>query len=426
MLDLKKKNSLKLKALIIIFFLFTLLLGFYFSENSSGGAYIDYTFLNSIVTEFSKNIHDAFYLFLENNSLIIHSPIFYIILGTALKITGSYEATRILYIIFCSILPLIFYKILKKKYPILNNNFYLFIFANILFLSPYFRSSAIWALGDNLSLIFFTSFVFFLNQFSDYKKTKDLYLSAIFIIFASYIRYYYAVYFVLIFYYLIKDKKILKVKFLSFFLLFCLFLGLPAFIYFYLIIQNYNFLNTLFAFGNFNIFKSTYEIIIIVLFFNVPLLLLSFKNFIEYYLEHYKITILIFLISILIYLINFYIFKSIDDNVLGGGVFKKIIVNILNLKSYYLFPFFLISFFFLDFIFKSDRVYNYLVLILMILSLPFSIMFQKYLDPLFLIILYGLISSKYIKDLILNIKFPLKTLYLYFSFYLFFAIIYYN
>ena len=426
MMDLQKKNLLKIKALITIFFLFTLLLGFYFSENSSGGAYIDYTFLSSIVTEFSKNIHDAFYLFLEKNSLIIHSPIFYIILGIVLKITGSYEATRVLYIILCTILPLIFYKILKKKYLIFNNHFYLFIFANILFLSPYFRSSAIWALSDNLSLIFFASFIFFLNQFSDHKKTKDLYLSALFIILASYIRYYYVVYFVLIFYFLIKDKKTLELKSLSFFFIFCLFLGLPAFIYFYFIILNYNFLNTLLAFGNFNIFKSTYEIIIIVLFFNIPLLLLSFKNFIKYYLEYYKITILIFFISILVYLINFYIFNSIDNSVLGGGVFKKIIINILNLKSYYLFPFFLISVLFLDFIFKSDRVYNYLVLILMIFSLPFSIIFQKYLDPLFLIILFGLISSKHIKYLISNIKFSLKAFYLYFSFYLFFSIIYYN
>ena len=75
------------------------------------------------------------------------------------KLIDNVIIIKIFYIFLCSFLPLIFF-ILKDKFKL--DEKILFIFSLIIFLSPYFRSSAIWLLGDNLSLIFFGLSIYFL------------------------------------------------------------------------------------------------------------------------------------------------------------------------------------------------------------------------------------------------------------------------
>ena len=65
-----------------------------------------------------------------------------------------------------------------------------------------------------------------------------------------------------------------------------------------------------------------------------------------------------------------------------------------------------------------------MILIIIILFLPLNFIFQKYLDPLIFIILFGLIKSKIIDNLLLE-KNKLKYLHLYFFSFFTVAFIYY-
>ena len=85
-----------------------------------------------------------------------------------------------------------------------------------------------------------------------------------------------------------------------------------------------------------------------------------------------------------------------------------------------------ISIILIDFIFKKNRVSNYFLLLLLIVSFPMYTIYQKYFDPLFFLFFFGLVNSDYLKEIVLNKKINLTFIFLYFfSFYLF-SLIYYS
>ena len=110
----------------------------------------------------------------------------------------------------------------------------------------------------------------------------------------------------------------------------------------------------------------------------------------------------------------------------GGGVFVKLIYQVSPiLRETLLFIVVLISFLVIDFIFHKDRVSNYLLLIILLISLPFEVIYQKYLDPLFYLLFFGLINSSYIKDIFLRKVISLNFIFIYFSFFYLFSFFYY-
>ncbi len=136
---------------IIIYFVFssTLFFGLLFNENSSGGAKIDHEYLLPFIKYFSLNFKLGLDSFANHSGTLIHSPAFYILIGFFFKFTNNILFIKFLYILLSCLLPYIFYLIIKTKYR--TNSDYVFIFSLIIFFSPYFRSSASWLLGDNLS-----------------------------------------------------------------------------------------------------------------------------------------------------------------------------------------------------------------------------------------------------------------------------------
>ena len=103
------------------------------------------------------------------------------------------------------------------------------------------------------------------------------------------------------------------------------------------------------------------------------------------------------------------------------------ILRLLNLKNDFIFLLpVIISFLFLDYIFKDDRLLNYLIFIFIILSLSLGVIFQKYLDPLIYLVLFGLINSNTISEILKNKSIDLRIFYLYFSSFLIFANLYYG
>ena len=74
----------------------------------------------------------------------------------------------------------------------------------------------------------------------------------------------------------------------------------------------------------------------------------------------------------------------------------------------------------IDYIFRENKKKNYLLLVIFILSFPVTTIYQKYLDPLFYLVFFGLIDSAYFKNILINEKINLNPVFAYFfSFYLF-------
>ena len=413
------------KRRLTVYFVFclSLFVGLFLGENSSGGAKIDHSYLLSFIENFSINFEYGFSEFLNQPSSLIHSPSFYLISGFLLKVTQNLLIVKIFNIIISCFIPYIFFLILKTKYKTQSD--YIFYFSLLIFLSPYFRSSAIWLLNENLSLFFFSLSILFFNKIKNQKdKILNYYLCFTFLILCSYIRYYYCVfsiYYLIYFYRNLGLRDILKLISFSFLL------SLPAFYYLYYTIINHSFLVPISIFGTFNYYTNTLIILTILLFYLFPFILRDSYLIFDYYKNKYTNIFFILIIFSIIYLIDYFLLIDlINLSPRGGGVFLKI-SNILNFdSSLFLTVIAFFSIFIIDYLFKNNRLDNYMLLITLILCLPLFTLYQEYLDPLFYLLFFGLANSTYLKNLVLKESINLTFIYLYFfSFYLF-SLIYYR
>ena len=410
------------KIFIYVFLSLTLFLGFIFDENSSGGAKIDHKYLFPFIENFSNSLEIGLKNFLSNSGSLIHSPIFYLLISFLLKISNSLVFVSVFYLLLCLSLPLLFYQILKEKFK--TDDIIIFYLSIIIFLSPYFRSSAIWLLGDNLSLIFFSaSIIYFLKFDQDKEKKKFIYFSISFLIACCYIRYYYGIFYLYYLYYFFKN---LDKKFLLKILLFSFFLSIPAFFYFYYIIKKFYFLETLNVFGNINYVSSGVIILSIIFFYLLPFIINKEFEILRYYKKNFRIIINFLSIFFTIYLINFFLINGlIDFPQRGGGIFIKLLRFFEINETIPMLFISCLSMIIIDFIFKEDRPMNYLLLLIIIFSLPLISIYQKYLDPLFYLIFFGLVKSNYLENSILKNKLNIKFIFVYFFSFYIFSLLYY-
>ena len=413
---------LKKNFTLYLILVLSLFVSFYFRENSSGGSKMDFNYMYPFIEKFLFNMNEGFLFYLSDDGSKIHSPFFYIIVSIFLRFFVELTYVNYLYLLISSVLPLIFYKILSFKFKVEKN--YLFFISLVIFFSPYFRSSAVWILGENLSLIFFSLFIYFYLKLKTTNELKDYLLSAFFIILCSYVRYYYCLFFLILIYECFKN---LSLKNIIYFILFCFIVSLPAFIYFITIFYYFNFASALSKFGGTNYLNNLLTIYLIVLFYLIPIIIFKIKDIIKYYIKNIFIFYFVIFSAILIFSIDHYFYQQLLFNSeVGGGVFIKLF-RLLNLNNDFilLLPV-TISFLFLDYIFKDDRLLNYLIFILIILCLSLGVIFQKYLDPLFYLVLFGLINSNTINEILKNKLINLRIFYLYFSGFLIFANLYYG
>ena len=426
------KNE-KIIVNISLYFLciLSLFVGLYFGENSSGGAKHDYLFLEKYYYFFSDSITKGLDLFLINSSSKIHSPVFYILGGLVLKIVNNINIVKIIYILISSVIPYIFYKIILLRNQARNENNDIYFFISLLiFFSPYFRSSAIWLLGDNLSILFFSLFVYYVVKIQIKKKIiKNYFFSCLFLILCCYIRYYYCLYFFVIIYFAFKN---LSIKQNIYIFLFSLILSLPFLTYLIFVILNSDFHVILKNFSNnseglflYNYINNIFQIYLIILIYIIPFVIPWSKNLVRYYITNYKLSFAIILMVILLLILSHYIsgsFFFVPE--LGGGIFFKFL-SFKIFQNFTLFIFILLLFtsiFFLDFFFRENRIFNYFIFLILILSLPMTILYQKYLDPLVYLLLFGLINSSILSEVKIN-KYYFVT---YFIGILIFANIYYT
>ena len=80
----------------------------------------------------------------------------------------------------------------------------------------------------------------------------------------------------------------------------------------------------------------------------------------------------------------------------------------------------------LDFFFKEKRFENYSLLIILILTFPIYTIYQKYFDPLLILVLTTITTGGQLNEIIEKNKLNLITLFLYFGIFLIASNIYYR
>ena len=391
---------------------FSLTISLIIEENSSGGSKLDSEITRQFVDSFSINFSYGIEYFV--NSGQVQSPIFYIVLAYFEKILGKFFL-KYFYLLISALVPIVFYTSLKKKFQNIDKN-YLFLISLIIFLSPFFRSSAVWMTTDNLAILFY---ILSISKYLSLKKSnssKNIILCLIYLSLAVYIRQYYIIFFLFFF---IKFRNILSLKKLFIFLLFEILIFLPLIWYYYYFLEiNLSGLNTLESatspfklnyFINLLIFLSLY------FFYTIPLYTNIFLEIKKNIIKYFFFILVLFLIFLSIYFTSNLIFDEF-----GGGFFVKA-SRILNRKEL----FFIASFAGALLLCKNMNTNNIIVYICLILAFPTAIIYQKYYDPLLILTIFTITEKDKISELIQMVKINLKFLYLYFFSFLILCNLYY-
>ena len=395
-----KINFNKKKYFIYLFLYISLIIGFYLNENTIGGAEHDSGIVFNAIKSFSVDLNVTYKNYYEFK--ISHFPFYYIFLSQILKLSESIIFTKIVVLHFGLFLPYIFYKIIKFRYD--YKNIYLIYLPGIIFLSPSYRSSSIWGLNDNIALIFFSLSVLFYLKFTEEKlrKKKIIYilLNALMLAMAAYTRQYYAI-FSIYFFYKLLEKFDLKI--------------IQYYIFTNLILASYA-IKLMFFSDNFN-YASNFitnnlsnNITLSVTMFIIYLLpVICNKDFFMQNINYYQRNKNIFLISFFLIIILCFFFNYKVPY--GGGIIYKIIYNF---NSYLYLLIFALCSLILNYFLSENYRNNFILIVCLFLAVPIEAIYQKYFDPLCIILIFSLFDSILIKKFINNLKFIIKYLYIYF------------
>lgn len=414
---MKNQNNI-IKNLLFSFFSLTLLFSFFVGENSAGGTRYDHSVTSEFILLFSSNILENLQIY--DPKINPHLPFFYMIFGK-LHNLFSLEALRFIYLLISLALPILFYKILKLRFKSIDKNT-LFIISLLIFLSPYFRSSAVWLTNDNLTLILFCLSIYYFFKSEKFKSKKINYTLRCFIFLAlsAYTRQNFIIFIFFYFYYLFSNSEF-KIIMIILFTNFVLSIPILYYLIYYEHVSYYIVTNS--------VDKIDYLLNIIIylnliLFYLFPFIFSRsiFKKIIYRLRTNLKEIILLVLFIILIN--NFILDYSYSAHGFGGGAFYKLFINFLNIPE--LLILFSIISLILIFCFLDKKITNYIIIALLFLLYPLPILYQKYYDPLFMIILFSLLSfDKEINSNLLDKKYIVIPSIYFSSFYLF-ALYYYS
>ena len=378
-------KNFKYEKLFFIIGFFSVLIGFFLNENSSGGAQQDFIFHYEIVKEFKNN----FLFSLRNYDTFgtNHSPIFIILLLFLKIILVNDSLVRFFHIVLFSTIPLIFFKCLKEKFHHVSER-KLFIFSTIIFLSPNFRSLLIWPGSEIISIFFLTISIYYFLRFELKSEKKFIFVNIFFLVLAAYFRPIYSLFG--IFFY---TKYFLKFKFslitLSI-IIFSIILAFPA-IYYLLYVNNFIF-SSMASYGEFNISNKILIISSIIFFHLIPFLF--FFNDIKIRKKIYFIIILA-IFSLLVFSLSLNFNFNIYQTGNGGGFFLKI-SNLIFSNNYLFYLVAIISLFTIFEFLWVKKFYNFLLIAILFSLIPHNYFFHEYYEPLLLILLFTLFDVRFI------------------------------
>ena len=405
-------KSYRKETIFFLFLYLTLITSFIFGENSTGGAIKDYLNQKGASRAFATEFFKTFFEY--NTFATRHSPVLIIFLSLFERINIPEPFIRLIHTHLCLLLPFVFYKCLSIKFIHIDRKI-LFFFVSLIFLSPTFRSLAIWPDSRLFGLILFTLSIYYFLQFDESKNFKFAIYNVFVLAFSAYISPNFSVFSIFflinfILYYGFFSKKILYLLIIN------LVLAFPALYYIFILDINFLLKSAAIAIepGEKIIFNNLFNDILItfsiILFYLLPFYFFKIIR-VNNILNLKNILISIFIFSICLFNFNYnYSFS-------GGGIFFKLSNYFFN--NNYLFYF--ISFFATLIIFSliSKNYLNILLFVLIILNNPQYTIYHKYFDPFILIALLTIFSF----NLDLKKVYHKKNYLLIFAYFLVFLII---
>ena len=377
-------ENLIYKYLFIILYI-SLIIGFYFKENTLGGSFLDYQAQKEISKKFSDNF--TYTLLHFDRESTRHSPVLIAILSLFEKFKVNDEIIRLINLHFLLLIIYFFYHCLKLKFANYNSKNIYFL-SLLFFLSPTFRSLSIWPDSRLYGILFLTISIYYYLKFLQKEKKKEKFkfaiLNTIYLCAASYFSPNFSLFAIFFLYYFLKYFNFTKYTYLI--ILLNLILSLPA-VYYVFFLKIYFFLAPVTEYSQKLIALNPANKILLIssifLFHFIPFFFISIN------------TILlkknIFFIIVPLFLSSVYFFNY-DYNFTGGGIFYKL-SNIIFKNNY---PFYFIALIGLILIFNLlyNNLNNFLLIIIIFLGNPQLEIYHKYYDPMLLILLFTLFKIK--------------------------------
>ena len=376
------KTAIIYTSIFFIFYL-SLVFGFLIGEDSSGGSIQDYTIHLGALDFFLEDTLYGLRNYLDINAKGgVHSPIFIVFL----KYLTLYDDTigRFFFLNLCILIPIIFYITLKNKIKI--DIFLIFYLSNFFFISPYFRSTAIWPGDENLAILLFISSIYFyikfLNTDSQTSKMNYMICNIIMIAIASYFRPVYCFFSFFYFYeFVIKNFK------LNFFLIYLLLSALLAFpAFYYVFILKVTFFYE--VVGSFNIANSVSLSYTALLFYLIPFIFVSIRHYDNFKLNNINLFFTLFFSII--------VFKFFDYQTSTGGGPFYMLQNLFFKGNLFLTIIFALSFYFTNQLLEVHKIKNFILLLILLFFELDNHFYMESFDPLFLICIFLLFDIKII------------------------------
>ena len=360
----------------------SLLIGFYYNEDISGGQIQDYNTHIYLVNIFIKEGIINFLLD-YSSSTVPHSPFYVLYILLLKKIFIYNELVRLINLHIVLLLPIFFYKSLCLVYKIRRKDL-VPIIPILLFLSPYFRSGSIWIDDNILGLTFFTISIYFFIKLKNinFKNTFTIFFHVFFLGLASYFRPIYTIFSIYFFIQFMLNHKILKET--SFYIITNIIISSPAIYYVFILKQNFWITSHILQY---NIITATSLAFSVIFFYSIPFLLINYnlvKNLLK--LDYLKI------VSTAVYaaiLVNYFYY----DLKYSGGVLYKFSKKIFQ-NDYFFIGLSIIIFYILLSILKDKRYLNRSLIFFLLLFFSIGgIVYHRYYDPLLYIIFFLLVRN---------------------------------
>ena len=403
------KNNLFFTILAIIPIV-TLFVGFNYNEDfSTGGASWDFNKTWPIIVDYSNLNFSGKY----ENFTMSHMPLHYALLSFVYTISKDQNIVRIFYLFFSLLLPIFLYLNLNKIYK--QNKLILIVFSVSFLFLPLFRASAIWSNSHLTAAIFFLICNYFYLKSNE--KNFFLYkiLSLLFLSFAIYsLQSYFILYLYYLYNYFLSEKFI---NFLKLFL-FSTIMALPG-LFFIMLNPKVAAVSSYMTINLFSTILTNFSMIFFFfsffMFNKENLLIISRKITI---LKGKEIIGILFLIFFIFYIQEFLYF---DPRVRGGGFFNKLSYLILNNNLIFIASS-LLGLISSYIIIKQEPKFLYTVIIMNLMSMNY-LSYQKYFEPLFLIMVSILFKNFLLNSVLSTYK---NTLFFYGILVIYFIIGYLN